>query len=698
MLIYVLITTEFYTIIVTRKRHYNGGNIMWYERDRYRHLCDMHIDDWNPEFLSQFDPYDYVENLKLAGVENAMVYLQSHVGLCYFPTKVGKMHRALQGREDLIKKVVQLCREANISVTGYYSMIFNTVEHDRHPDWQLIDETGKTPRGRGFTGILPFSSGCAGRYGLCCPNNADYRSFVAEQIQEMADYFGRLDGMFYDMLFWPLVCHCDSCRKRWEQETGLPFPQPGEESALFSAKRRQWIGEFAMWASELTRKIMPGVSVQHNFASAMGRDGHNCIDEQVNDACDYAGGDLYGSIYDQSVTCKMYRNITKHQPFEYMFTRCVPNLSKHTTLRTHDEMLSIVLLTQAHHGASLAIDAIDPVGTLDQRVYRELGKVFWEAKQYRTDFAGELLSDVGVYYSLKGKYPKYRPLCNHEGTLSACESFVKNNLLFDVTGSFGDFSRYQSLLFSCPNENDAFENSRLVDYVKNGGQLYFSGVEASQLLNAFFGGRLVSYTPHQVVYVAPEDSYGCAFDRYTKKYPFHFDGAAPIVQGVDPQYVAATVTLPYTTQDNTSYASIHSNPPGIATDIPAVAVRNFGKGMVLWSALPLECVKDRASKALFYSLFTALLPVQSTLASDAPKDVELLVFRDGKSTQVNAIQMVAEDEARRIDDFEIALRLPSAPKSVARIGTEDAVPYTYANGIVHIPVNDFDKCAIFEMT
>ena len=79
---------------------------MWYKKHIRRHLCDMHIDDWNPEFLSKFDPVTYVENLKRARLQNAMLYFQSHVGLSYYPTASGKMHAAFVGREDMMKRTV----------------------------------------------------------------------------------------------------------------------------------------------------------------------------------------------------------------------------------------------------------------------------------------------------------------------------------------------------------------------------------------------------------------------------------------------------------------------------------------------------------------------------------------------------------------------------------------------------------------
>lgn len=35
---------------------------MWYKNNFRRHLCDMHIDDWDDAFLSEFSPDEYVEN------------------------------------------------------------------------------------------------------------------------------------------------------------------------------------------------------------------------------------------------------------------------------------------------------------------------------------------------------------------------------------------------------------------------------------------------------------------------------------------------------------------------------------------------------------------------------------------------------------------------------------------------------------
>ncbi|MCL2160102.1 MAG: alpha-L-fucosidase, partial [Oscillospiraceae bacterium] len=231
--------------------------MMWYTKSYRRNLVDMHIDDWSPEFLSEFSVDDYYDNLKSGKIQSPMIYLHSHVGHCYWPTKTGHMHSALSGREDLIKRLIDKCRAGGMDAVGYYSLIFNTYEEDRHPEWRIQDSEGKSPRQKG------------GRYGMCCPNNMEYRKFVFSQIEEIAEYFV-LDGMFYDMTFWPEICRCEECKKRFKREEGGELPQNidwhDETWLSFERKRREWLGEFAMAVTNESKRLMPEVSVEHNYA------------------------------------------------------------------------------------------------------------------------------------------------------------------------------------------------------------------------------------------------------------------------------------------------------------------------------------------------------------------------------------------------------------------------------------------------
>ena len=673
---------------------------MWYEKSYRRHLCDMHIEDWDDAFLSEFSPQAYYENLVRAKIQNAMIYFQSHVGYCYFPTKTGYMHKAFNGKEDSIKHLVHLCRRGGISVTGYYSLIYNNWAHDAHPQWRMVMSDGKSRRDR-----EKDDGTTARRYGFCCPNNRDYRQFVFSQMKEMNDYFD-FEGMFFDMLFWPHMCYCESCRERWAREVGGDIPQVedwnNQSWLLHVRKRSEWMGEFAQAVTDEMKRLRPSVSVEHNFASAVLPHWGTCCNEPVNNACDYAGGDLYGGILEQSFTCKFYQSITRNQPFEYMFSRCEPNLKSHTVTKSHDMMSASVFLTCAHHGATLVIDAIDPVGTLDERVYERIGDIFEEEKKYEPFLTGEMITDAGVYYSLKSKYTlNGNTFANHSCAVNTVKTMIENHVSVGVTGGWQDLSRYKVLFASCLTREDDYDNDRIAEYVKNGGRLYFSGGGNPRLVELMLGARISRFTDENVVYIAPKYNAEDGFAPFNLKYPLPFNGRVPVLEGAEDCEIMASIVLPYTQPDKKQFSSIHSNPPGIATAIPAVIFKSYGKGQVIWSAAPIEYLEGFHYKKAVLYLMEKLRPIdERSLISDAPKKVELVSFRDENILYISAVHLNEEYEAEPLRSFDIKVRTSKAPKSVVLLPQEEEVSCSYDGNYVSFEAGKpfgAEKKAVFAM-
>ncbi|NQS89207.1 alpha-L-fucosidase [Patescibacteria group bacterium] len=155
----------------------------------------MHIPDWNEKFLSEFDPKEYVKMLVLSQVKSAVVYAHSHVGLCYYPTKVGHMHEGLKDR-NIVGEVIDLCHQNEINVVIYYSLIFDSWAYHNHPDWRIIRVDGKEAAENS-------------RYGVCCPNSP-YRDYTVAHAEEICKNFN-FKGIRFDMTFWPVVCYCPHC-------------------------------------------------------------------------------------------------------------------------------------------------------------------------------------------------------------------------------------------------------------------------------------------------------------------------------------------------------------------------------------------------------------------------------------------------------------------------------------------------------
>ena len=659
---------------------------MWYETLYRRHLLDMHIEDWHPDFLSRFSPETYVENLKRARINYAMIYFQSHVGLCYYPTDTGTIHRAFVKQPDQMRRLVDLAHEAGIRVCGYYSLIHNTREHDAHPEWRMLEAGGQSRRER----LLALGQerteeqGRRSRYGFCCPNHPEYRAFVGGQIDEMLAYFD-FDAFFFDMPFWPHTCYCEHCRALYRNRYGHDMPQePAPHTAEYTELTQfkyEMMADFVRFVTRWVKSRRPDMPVEHNFANSIAANASQACGEGVAAQCDYVGGDLYGNLYNHSFACKYFMAASRHQPFEQMFSRCKPALASHTLTKTPDEMKTAMALTMAHHGATLVIDAIDPVGTMDSRVYDQVGDIFAFQQRYEPYFRGTMRQDMGVYYGVRsnidGDLYGSRVCCRNIG-----QTLIRAHVPFGVVGSFTPLDGVKLIAAPMLSELECADNERLCRWVEEGGVLYLSGMGNAALVERLAGHKLQGMTDEKQVYIAPTQKGENLFSPFNSQYPLPFEGALPIVEAGADCMVLATVTLPWTKPAGAQFASIHSNPPGIATQFPAVTVSRYGKGQVIWSAAPIEAAEYDEYRQIWLKLLDDTGALERTLLSDAPENVELTVFEEEYGCTLHAAVLCEESRSTPAPSFEVRLRVDAPVSGVCRMPEKTPVAFECREGWV----------------
>ena len=674
-------------------------NKKWFSDSFRRNLVDMHIEDWDARFLSEFNPEDYYQNLVRANIRSAMIYLQSHVGYCYFPTKVGKMHAGLVGREDAIKRLVELCRAGGIDVIGYYSLVFNTIEEDKHPEWRIVDSLdGSSERQRGS------------RYGHCCPNNPEYRAFIETQIKEMSEYF-YVDGMFYDMTYWHGCCRCPSCQERYLREEGIKIPEREDlkdpEWQKFMHKRYEWIGEFAQYVTALSKKYMPHASVEHNYAYGVAGNWKQAVTERTNEACDYSGGDLSGDQYLESFVTKYYRAVTKNPPFEYMIYRCDPGLRYHTTTKTETHLELEVMHSAAHHGASLIIDALDPVGTLNPRVYSLIGRVFEKLIPYEKYLLdGEPIEDVGIYYSTSGRYNSLgADFDNRTCSTNLTRTLVMNNIPFGVVTNAHksiDGDKYKFVFAPAIAGLEESDRQKLCDYVRDGGTLYFSGCEELELLRELCGVEIDGYTDTPHTYLAPCADFAHWFSKdYDEKYPLPAGYCLPYTRLCRTAQTVARLTLPYfDPNDASKFSSIHSNPPADPTEYVEMLVASYGKGRVIWSATPIEYDRRPMYIRVIMEILREFMPKEAQkVYSDAPKQVEICSYELDGGYQFCCVNLMADEERLTVHPFEIAVDIGSAPEnlSVCELPNGEKLDFVLDGNLLKIKVSDLTLFKMIEV-
>lgn len=669
---------------------------MWIEGNYRRNLMDMHIDDSNPEFLTRINVEEYVDALKDAGVQAAMVKGRPHTGLAYYPTKIGRMHKGLGGF-DFFGTMIEKCHENGIAVIAYFSQIFDNWAYENYPEWRLVTAEGKTMRE--YRGGSDFKTG---RYGIVCPNNREYRKYVKDCLTEMNTLYD-FEGMFLDMTFFPEVCYCNECRRKYFEATGKEIPVTvdwkDKDWLEFVRLRDEWIYEFAKFSTECIKAVKPQVTVEHQFSRITGPwiDGSS---EKITECVDYSGGDYYGGLLQQSFINKYYKNVSPNLPFIYHTSRCDPELVYHTTTKTEEELLLHVITALIHNGAFLLVDAINPDGSIVPEVYHSLmKKVYAKSSLYEKYVNGNFSHDVSVWFASHAKFDPNEEKCGvmdkvfwprfySESPIACARVFRENNIPFEIIGTKNiDNEKAKVIVLSHVADISDDEMDKLESYINRGGNLLISGPIANSRLQKLLGVKVTGKTQHDFTYMSPTEEGMKFFEGFSNIAPLTIDMHQVEIEitDSDDMTVLATRTLPYTMTGTDEFAAIHSNPPGVYTDEPCAVLKQIGNSKIIWTAAPIEMSRPYMSRQVFRRMVDYLKGAPS-FTSDAPKFVEIMEWEKDGTTYFAAVNEQEESPIAPIYDITIDVREPD--KKAYLLPEETEIPTEVIDGEIlriHLP-------------
>ena len=645
-------------------------DMAWYKNAYRRNVVDMHIADWDERFLSQFDARAYVDMLKLAQADAAVVYAHSHVGHSNYPTKVGHPHASLKGR-DIVGEVVGLCHSENIAVVLYYSLVYDDYAYRKNPDWRIIGD----PDAR--TGVAENS-----RYGVCCPNSP-YREYARSHTRELVGRY-QAEGVRLDMTFWPAVCYCQHCQARFAQEIGGDLPTVidwgGERWVAFQRSRERWLTDFATYITEGIKNVNPSVTVEHQ-ASTYTANWRFGVTHDMASANDFLQGDFYGDILQGSLARKLFTNLSPNLPYGFETSFSV-SLNNHTAKKPRELLQAKASACLADAGAFVFIDAIDPVGTLNPAVYERMGRVFDETKAYEPYIGGELCQDVAIYLSTESKFdpadsgkPVHGSSLSHtmphlDSVMGALRALVRHHIPYGVITkrNIGALDRHKVIILPDVLMMDEDEVSAFRQYVQSGGKLYAShttslvskeGVRHWDFALAdVFGVSYAGETAEDFTYIAPCQGSETLLGDYTAQHPAAIPSSQYLLSTHEGAKALGTLTLPYTNpSEPRRYASIHSNPPGICTAYPSIVINRYGSGLAVYSAARVEALSTL--EEVFAELLL-LMEDRYTFRSDAPGAVELTAFHQPERRRyvIGAVNFQKELPNIPVDAITIRFRPP----------------------------------------
>ena len=604
----------------------DSGSPPRYRDSRRRLLLDMHIPDWDEAFLARYEPMDYVQAAENAGADGVMLYFQSHLGLCYWPTRTGVRHRAARDR-DLAGEALAGFIARGVPVCAYYSVNFNNQAFLDHPDWRLKPASPST------IGVLPRE-----RYGIVCLNQPGYRAFVDAQVDEIAAY--PVDAFFFDMVWWNGVCVCDACRGRFQRETGRGIPQVVDWTdpawLQFQAARERWLAEFAVALRARARAGRPDADVYHNFALGLSNWTRGVSFDSVA-GHDFLGGDFYAGRAEQLLITRLMLNLTPASPAEFM-TTVASGLTEHTRLRPRHDITTKALAATASGAAFLAIVAIDPDGRIEPEAISRVREAFDAAKPFAPFVGGAPVESIGIYCSDHSKmsfaengrpitdapaaslpdYPHFKALAG------ACRALQQAHLPFGVVSraNLAELKRWSVLVLPNVTRMSAEEADAFRSYVAAGGRLYASratslaGADGSVgqdfALAEVFGCHFAGELGGRLVYAR------AASWPLPERPLAHWrgegaagPGAVALRSGRGETLVSLTLPFGHPhpgAASDVHWASIHSSPPWEDTGQPLVVRSEFGEGQAIYSGFDIEAGDTPEHDGLFVSLVRSLLP------------------------------------------------------------------------------------------
>jgi len=586
-----------------------------------------------------------------------------------------------------------------MAACAYYSIVFDNWAVETHPEWAQRPASGSDFRQ-------------VARYGVCCQNHPEYRSYEMAQLEDLFSSY-HFDALFLDMIFWPVICGCDHCRRRYRAETGREIPTVVDwttpEWCEFQTARERWTREFTGELMAKARSLAPDIALTHNLAPALA----NWVLAQplaasVHDT--FVAGDLYGDRIEQLVVSKMLLHLSETRPAEFM-TSLSADLSDHVTLKSEEQMRAQAAAASAMSSAFLFIDAIDPIGTVNPEAYERVGRVFASIERWEPYLGGEPIEDVGVYFSAhsqmdfaeNGKavanvFTASRNYPHLDSVRGASRALQRVHIPFGVITrkQLGQLERYRAVILPNVLRIDRDEAEALRNYVRAGGRLYASryaslvetrGVRHDDfMLSDVFGASYQGEEPGAFVYLKPASATVAQWIVPQKfvgwRITSHPLSGPPMLCGIPrlrarpAAKILASLTVPYGYPARGSvsdhrWASIHSSPPWEDLDFPMVVLNEYGAGRAVYSAAAIETVDADAHANLFVGLVRMLLDDEYAYTAETHPALWMSVFDQREQNRLMASFLNYQAE---LPSVPVSVRFSLRPPRGKRFRSLRAVP------------------------
>lgn len=422
-------------------------------RFRQVHL-DFHTSESIPDIGINFDPEEFASTLEKAHVDSITCFSRCHHGWLYYDSKrfPERVHPNLKDK-NLLKKQIEACHRRGIKVPVYTTVQWDAQIAAEHREWLVSNPEG-----------APFNQPQfrAGFYKNLCLNTK-YVEYLKEQILDVFECLGELDGLFLDILNIKPCC-CPDCLKEMRQ-LGLN----AEDETVRFEFAQMVMDRFKVEVTDFIHSIQPDCPVFYNVGFITSRH-RKALDTFTHLEIESLPGGSWG--YDHFPVTARYTR-TLGLDFMGMTGKFHTDWGDFSSFRSQAALEYECFKSIAYGGKCSIGDQLHPNGKISAPVYDLIGKVYGQVEE-KEPWCDDVEPVVEAAILIPEEFMRAGTQLTTDDLTGAVKLFTQIGIQFNVIDSFEDFSKYRLLILpdNIPVEKSLSE--KLSSYVKNGGKVLAS--------------------------------------------------------------------------------------------------------------------------------------------------------------------------------------------------------------------------------
>ncbi len=380
---------------------------------RQVHL-DFHTSPHIPGVGAEFDPRAFAATFKRAHVNSVKIFAKCHHGMCYYPTETGTPHPALGGR-DLLGEMIEALHAEGIRCPVYTTVAWEEDVADRHPEWRQMRADGTFARCDNPDPGLPRQPG-GWRFNDWV--NPGYQDYMEAHVRELFARYGKLDGLFFDIVFFDHLAHHSEACRAYRARHGFS----ADDVETFKRFESHAQARFAARFTKLVRGLSPKSTVFYNTpfdAVVDGTGGRERLPHCTHIEIESLPSGFWGYAHFP----RLARGAGRWgKPWIGMTGRFQKMWGDFGGIKPQAALEYECFRSQALGGGNSVGDQLPPRGRLDSAAYDLIGAVYAQCEAAEPFYAGGAeLADVGV---LTANFPGRNPVetgKSDEGVIQMCE-------------------------------------------------------------------------------------------------------------------------------------------------------------------------------------------------------------------------------------------------------------------------------------